>query len=92
MGSREKKFTDMTSYWVPEMEEKNAPYYQISFLKTNQMDEFVPMNVNPVPNSILRVFLDFKTLNSKPSIIPKPQQFNKFIHHGFTLVEQGGLQ
>jgi len=62
------------------------------WVKTNQMNEFIPVNVNPVPNSVLRVFLDFKALNSKPSIIPKPQQFNKFIHHGFTLVEQGGLQ
>lgn len=92
IGLNEKESNDMTSYWVIKMKEKNAPYYQISFLKTNQMNEFIPMNVNPVPDSVLRVFLDFKALSKKPSVEPKPQQFNKFIRHGFTLVEWGGLR
>ena len=80
----------MTSYWVPKMKEKNTPYYQISFLKTNQMNEFIPMNVDPVPNSVLRVFLDYKALNLKPSADPIPQHFSKFIRNGFTMVEWGG--
>jgi len=92
IGLTKKESTDMTSYWVPKMNEKNSPYYQISFLTTNQMNEFIPMNVNPLPDSVLRVFLDYKALSNKPSVEPQPQQFNKFIRNGFTLVEWGGLQ
>lgn len=92
IGLTEKESNDMTSYWVSKMSEKNAPYYRISFLTTNQMNEFIPMNVNPNPDSFLRVFLDFKALDSKPAVDPQPQQFNKFIRNGFTLVEWGGLQ
>ncbi|EKE13642.1 MAG: hypothetical protein ACD_12C00878G0001, partial [uncultured bacterium] len=92
IGLTEKESNDMTSYWIPKMNEKNSPYYQISFLITSQMNKFIPMNVNPVPNSVLRVFLDYKVLNIKPTVDPTPQQFNKFIRNGFTLVEWGGLQ
>lgn len=92
IGLTEKESNDMTSYWVPKMKEKNAPYYRISFLITSQMNEFIPMNVNPLPDSVLRVFLDYKALGTKPTVGPKPQQFNKFIRNGFTLVEWGGLQ
>ncbi|KKP32439.1 MAG: Leucine-rich repeat protein [Candidatus Roizmanbacteria bacterium GW2011_GWA2_32_13] len=56
------------------------------------MNKFIPMNVNPVPDSVLRVFLDYKALSDKPSVEPQPQQFNKFIRNGFTMIEWGGLQ
>ena len=92
IGLTEKESTDMTSYWVTKMKEKNSAYYRISFLTTNQMNKFIPMNVNPLPDSVLRVFLDYKALSNKPSVEPQPQQFNKFTRNGFTLVEWGGLQ
>lgn len=91
IGLTEKESNNMTSYWVPKMIEKNSPYYRVSFLTTNQMNEFIPMNINPVPDSVLRVFLDFKPLISKPVVNPTPQYFDKFNRHGFTLVEWGGL-
>ncbi|KKP61354.1 MAG: hypothetical protein UR54_C0003G0005 [Candidatus Roizmanbacteria bacterium GW2011_GWA2_34_18] len=92
IGLTKKESNDMASYWVPKMSEKNAPFYQVGFLTTSQMNEFIPMNVNPQPDSVLRVFLDYKALNSKPSADPIPQQFDKFTRNGFTLVEWGGLQ
>jgi hypothetical protein len=92
IGLSEKESKDMTSYWIPKMAEKNAPYYRIGFITTNQMNEFIPMDINPVPSSVLRVFLDFKAINSKPLVDPEPQQFSKFIRNGFTFVEWGGLQ
>lgn len=92
IGFTNKESTDMTSYWVPKMIEKNSPFYRISFLTTSQMNKFIPMNINPLPDSVLRIFLDFKALSSRPTIDPIPQQFNKFIRNGFTLVEWGGLQ
>ncbi|MEK9169503.1 MAG: hypothetical protein AAB788_02055, partial [Patescibacteria group bacterium] len=68
IGLTKQESNDMTYYWVPKMKEKNAPYYRISFLTTDQMNKFIPMNINPVPNSVLRVFLDFKPLKYKPIV------------------------
>ena len=92
LGLTEKELSDMISYWIPKMSEKNTPYYRISFFVTKEMNKFIPMDVNPQPNSVLRVFLDYKALSTKSAVDPKPQQFNKFIRNGFTLVEWGGLQ
>lgn len=91
IGLTEKESNDMISYWVPKMTEKNTPYYQVGFLTSNQMNKFIPMNISPIPDSVLRVFLDYKALDTKPLTNPAPQQFNKFIRSGFTLVEWGGL-
>ncbi|PIY68969.1 hypothetical protein COY90_03135, partial [Candidatus Roizmanbacteria bacterium CG_4_10_14_0_8_um_filter_39_9] len=91
MGLTDKESQDMTSYWVPKMGEKNAPYYQIGFLQTKDMNAFIPMNINPQPDSVLRVFLDWKALSSKPTVVPVPQRLEKVSRNGFTYVEWGGL-
>jgi len=91
IGLTQKESSDMISYWVPKMNEKNAPYYRLSFLQTKDMNAFIPMNVNPHPDSVLRVFLDWKALKSKPTVGIVPQKLTKFERNGFTLVEWGGL-
>ncbi|MFZ2206740.1 MAG: hypothetical protein WA061_01170 [Microgenomates group bacterium] len=92
MGLNEKEIRDMTEYWVPEMNKKNTPYYRISFIQTKEMNDFIPMDVNPKPDSIIRVFLDYKALNTKPIQELKPQNLVRFERKGFTLVEWGGLK
>jgi hypothetical protein len=92
LGLTQKESNDMISYWVPKMKEKNTPYYQIGFLQTQDMNEFIPMNINPQPDSILRVFLNWKALRSKPTESPKPQQLERFKREGFVLVEWGGIK
>ena len=91
MGLNNTESGDMISYWVPKMSEKNAPYYQIGFLQTKEMNDFIPMQVDPRPDSVLRIFLDWKALSSKPTVVPVPQRLEKVSRNGFTLVEWGGL-
>ena len=83
---------DMLEYWLPQLQKKNSPYYRISFLKNAEMNYLVPMVVTPAPNSVLRVFLDYQTLDSKPTTTLKPQILTKFNRSGFTMVEWGGLE
>lgn len=90
-GLNSKEVGDMTGYWVPKMLEKNAPYYQISYLQTGDMNEFIPMQVNPVPDTVYRIFLDYKPLKSMPDRLPEPQRLKKLNRQGFVLVEWGGL-
>ncbi|MCX6730424.1 MAG: hypothetical protein NTZ55_01105 [Candidatus Roizmanbacteria bacterium] len=92
IGLNQKESNDMMEYWIPQMESKNAPYYKISFLMTRQMNDLIPMSIQPQPNSILRVFLDYLPLLKKPTDTISPQTITPFIRNGFTVVEWGGLK
>jgi hypothetical protein len=92
MGLNSKERQDFTSYWVPEMLKKNAPYYRVSFLQTNDLNQLFPMTVNPKPDTTFRIFLDYSPLTQKPEQLPQPQSLNTLVRNGFTLVEWGGLK
>lgn len=89
-NSQEKK--DFTSYWVPEILAKDSPYYRISFLQTEDLNKLFPMEVNPKPDTVYRLFLDYSPLLNKPEVDLQTPELNKLIRKGFTLVEWGGLK
>jgi hypothetical protein len=92
IGLNQKEKTDMLSYWLPEMLNKNTPYYKISFLQTEQMNQLAPMNISPKPDTLYRIFLDWLPLSAKPPFKFVPQNLNKLQRTGFTVVEWGGLK
>jgi hypothetical protein len=92
IGLTAKEKGDMLEYWLPEMLTTYAPYYQISFLQTKEMNEMVPMNFNPIPQSFYRIFLDYRPLTSKPDEKLQPQILQKIQRNGFTAIEWGGLK
>ena len=83
---------DFMDYWLPELLKKSAPYYRISFLQTQDLNSMIPMIVKPTPDTVFRIFLDYQPLNAKPITEPQPQELNRLIRRGFTLVEWGGLK
>ena len=92
MGLSDKEKGDMTSYWVPEMLAKNAPYYRVSFIQTKDMNTFIPMKVTPTPDTVFRIFLDWQPLLKKPTTALAPEHIDHLDRKGFTLVEWGGLR
>lgn len=90
IGLTSREIGDFSEYWVPEMLSKGTPFYRISFLQNQDLNTLFPMKVNPQPDSVIRVFLDYEPLLEKPVINPKPQMLKSFARHGFTLVEWGG--
>ena len=92
IGLTTKEENDMMSYWVPQLLQKNAPYYQISFFQTAQMNQFIPMWVIPKPDTTIRVFLDWSPLSAMPAIQPQPEALKHIDRQGFTVVEWGGLK
>jgi hypothetical protein len=92
LGLTSKEKTDMLEYWLPEMQAKNAPYYRVSFLQTQEMNEMIPMNISPAPNTLFRVFLDYQPLTKKPATPIQPQNLTKVQRNGFTVIEWGGLK
>lgn len=92
VGLNNNEKTDFLSYWVPEMMAKNAPYYRVSFLQTNDLNTLFPMTVKPNPKTVFRLFLDYLPLSEKPQVVPEPETLNKLVRNGFTMVEWGGLK
>lgn len=83
---------DMLSYWLPTMLAKQSPYYRVSFLQTAEMNKLVPMIINPQPQSIYRLFLDWEPLEQPPTTNLVPQRLDHIVRNGFTAVEWGGLK
>jgi hypothetical protein len=92
VGFDKQEKADMLEYWLPQMQNKNAPWYRVSFLQTRQLNQFIPMTINPVPSHVYRVFLDWEPMASKPNVELIPQELEKVVRRGFTVVEWGGLR
>jgi hypothetical protein len=92
MGFNDIEKNDMLAYWVSEFAKKNAPYYRLSFLQTDEVNKFIPMIVTPTPNTTFRLFLDWSPLSAKPAKELEPQSLAHLDRNGFTLVEWGGLK
>jgi hypothetical protein len=87
MGLRPREYNDMIVYWLPYME--SHPYNLISFAGTPYTD-VAKLTVTPKPDSMLRVFMAFKRLESPFSV--KPQKIEPFVRKGFAVVEWGGTE
>jgi hypothetical protein len=84
-GLNAQETKDFMEFWVPEM--KGAPYYRVSFL-TSAWNEAAPLFVSPRPQSVIRIFMDWKPLMA-PITIQAPK-IEMPARDGFTLVEWGG--
>lgn len=85
MGLTPKEYNEFIVYWAPQMQD-NA-YNLISFQSENY-EQNAPLHINPAPDSMLRVYMAYKPLNSPVYI--EPQTFEPFERQGFTVVEWGG--
>jgi hypothetical protein len=88
MGLNEKEIADFMEFWLPRMQAK--PYYFVTFLGTQQMNELAPLTINPQPNTVVRILMDFTPLDNPIMVEPlnlgrTPQR------RGFTVIEWGGV-
>ncbi len=89
LGMNGREIADFTEYWVRKLSDR--PYYQISFLTTDEFDRLAPLEISPVkPDTILRIMMTATGLNSlkeiKSQVLPPAPERN-----GFTVVEWGGV-
>lgn len=85
-GLNRKEANEFITFWLPQMEQNE--YNIISFQKETYTD-VAKLNVNPNPNTIIRVFMAFKPSNEYVKI-PAPKETETHQRNGFTLVEWGG--
>ena len=87
LGLTDKEANEFIIYWLPRMEH-NA-YNLISF-QTDAYEAAAKLTVEPAPDSMLRVFMTWKSVPAKVDV--EPQTIAPFVREGFTVVEWGGME
>ena len=89
LGLRGREAEDFNAYWLPRLSGLKKPYYKITFLKKEQMDEIAPLDLSVEPTSVIRVMMTAKGLDAYENI-PEQELPQPSARSGFTLVEWGG--
>jgi hypothetical protein len=85
MGLLPREYNEFIVYWLPEMQ-KN-PYNLISF-QDEAYTRLAGLEIEPQPDSLLRVFMAYKPLAQAIPI--EAQELQPFARAGFSVVEWGG--
>ena len=88
LGLTEREANEFIIYWLPKLEQNKYNYIHFSSIET--MNKIMPLNVNPKPDTVIRVLMEYKPLE-KPIKIKK-QHLKTPQRKGFTLVEWGGTE
>jgi hypothetical protein len=84
LGLNPKEINEFIIYWLPEMQDSK---FNIHFAGEDYQ-QIVPLTIDPVPDTLIRVFMVWKPLRRlwqiEPQFLETPQRT------GFTVVEWGG--
>ena len=87
IGLTPREYNEFIVYWLPKMQDN--PYNLIAF-QSEAYTDTAKLDIDPTPDSLLRVFMAWKPLHKAQNI--EPQTFAPFTRDGFTVVEWGGCE
>ena len=87
IGLSRREANEFIMYWLPILEknEKSLVYFEL----TEERESYNKINIDPKPDSLLRLVIHIKKVDNKVDI-PK-QNLTKFQRKGFVAVEWGGI-
>ena len=88
LGLTEREAEEFIIYWLPKLE-KNK-YNFIRFQTIEEINENMPLDISPRPDTIIRVMMEFKGLNTLIEV--KEQELVTPERKGFVAVEWGGTE
>lgn len=88
LGLSYKEQEEFIIYWLPQLDSND--YTFIRFMTKEEIDEEMPLEVTPTPDNTIRVWMQYKKVNSTYQV--KEQMLTSPTREGFTLVEWGGTQ
>ncbi len=88
LGLNAREINEFIVFWLPKME-KNK-YNLIRFRTTEEVNEYMPLEISEEPDTLIRVIMDYKALDKKVSV--EEQKLEKVERHGYTIVEWGGRE
>lgn len=86
LGLTEHESNEFIIYWLPKLE--NNKYNYIRFETIDEINNYMPLDINPKPDTVIRILMDYKPLD-KPIAVDE-QKLVTPKREGFTLVEWGG--
>lgn len=88
LGLNERETEEFIIYWLPKMERNKYNY--IRFETIEEQNNAMPLTINPKPDNLIRVMMDWKELDNKIEL--KEQVLNIPKREGYTVVEWGGSE
>ena len=86
IGLTEREANEFIMYWLPKMEENGNNLVHFEF--TKDREKMNKINIDPKPDSMLRIGIIIKKVDKKVKI--KEQKIEHFDRVGFSVVEWGG--
>lgn len=86
LGLTDEEKNEFIIFWLPKMEKNKYNY--IRFESLQEINDNMPLEISPKPDTIIRVMMDVKSLDEKLEV--KPQELITPTREGFTVVEWGG--
>ena len=88
LGLTEREAEEFIIYWLPKLEV--STYNYIRFATSEEINENMPLNIDPNPDTIIRVLMTYKGLQEPIEV--KEQELVTPERNGFTVVEWGGTE
>lgn len=88
LGLTEREAEEFIIYWLPILQ--GNEYNYIRFASTKEINNNMPLNVVPNPDTIIRVCMTYKGLQEPIEV--KEQDLVTPVRNGFTVVEWGGTE
>ncbi len=88
LGLNERETEEFIIYWLPILQENEYNY--IRFATIDQINENMPLDITPNPDTIIRVLMTYKGLENPIEI--EEQQLITPERNGFVAVEWGGTE
>ena len=87
IGLTPKEYNEFIVYWLPKMQDNK---YNLIHFAGKEYTDIAKLEVTPKPDSVLRVFMVYKSLKEKIDV--KAQETMPFVRKGFSVVEWGGSE
>lgn len=85
LGLNPREQEEFIIYWLPILQKNNYTY--IRFATTEEINNNMPLQIEPTPQTTIRVLMTFKGLDEKINV--KEQELQKVTRNGYTVVEWG---
>ena len=88
LGLNYKEREEFIIYWLPKLEKNKYNY--IRFKTMDEINSIMKVDIDPEPDTLIRVLMEYKPLNRKIAI--KEQELERVNRSGYTVVEWGGVE
>ncbi|MBP9748591.1 hypothetical protein KBD18_00135 [Patescibacteria group bacterium] len=86
IGFTTRESAEFREFWVPRL--PKTPYLFVTFVPQENFDRDAPLLITPRPDSVSRVFMEYRGLEAPISVAPLT--LPKIVRKGFSVVEWGG--